>query len=340
MNLTRTQQSFFRRVTTACLIAGSIALSQAGAGEPLWLQHLHAVVPEHAELTQVVLPLLRDTALDKKPELAFVTFRHTRAGIQDPVVLLYAPVPPNHPRLVNPQGVVRDRVGEGLTDTADKLLAVIHQAPVCYGAPVEVRRQQRALQLSLTGDLTLLREQTVEPLHIVGVLPEAERYLPLSLRHRVNAVILSAQLDFGEWRSRLHFVTDNLADAEQVGHIVAAWRDFAGALAAHYAGDEAGARLRQALQASTVTVVENQVAATAAVPAPVVVRAAKEVAGHGGGCPPGGPCDRNKIPVCHKEPGRPQITLCLPPTAVPAHLAHGDTCGPCAERDAAVRNLP
>ncbi|MEI6082833.1 MAG: hypothetical protein WCS70_00875 [Verrucomicrobiota bacterium] len=309
---------------TLFLPAYTLTGSAEDPGIP-WLNHLSLSAPEHAGLVDNVLPLLRGAPAAVDPDLAVVTFRTGAAGIKDAVIQLYqAPTSGGAP-VLNPQGVVRDRVGESMADSADKLLGLVLQQPACFGAATEVRRQRRALNLTFNGDLTLLREQTVEPLYVVGVLVHAERYLPRSLSARVRAVVLTAQLDFGEWRGRLNFVTDNPADAEQVGNIVAAWRDLAGSLAAHFAGHSSGDRLRAALQASTVVVNENQVTATSAIPAPVVVRVAKEAAGHGSGCPPGGVCDRNKIAICHKS----STTLCLPPAAVSAHLAHGDTCGPC-----------
>ena len=45
------------------------------------------------------------------------------------------------------------------------------------------------------------------------------------------------------------------------------------------------------------------------------------------------PCGKNnkKVQVCHVPPGNPSNahTICISPSAVDAHLAHGDFCGPC-----------
>ena len=46
-----------------------------------------------------------------------------------------------------------------------------------------------------------------------------------------------------------------------------------------------------------------------------------------GGCPSCGP---NKVSVCHKA-GKINNTLCISSSALAAHLAHGDVCGPCAQ---------
>ncbi|MCG3148458.1 MAG: hypothetical protein PCFJNLEI_01902 [Verrucomicrobiae bacterium] len=328
-------------VNTLSLVCGSMIvltahLCFAETTAASWLTQIRSAVPEHTGLADAIRPILRDASDSSRPDLAVITFRANQTGIQEPVVQLFHVPAANRARVLNSDGVVRTRVGESMTDAGDNFLRLILQPPECFGNPSEIRRQQRAWNLCFNGDLTLLREQTVEPLHVVGILTHPDQCLPLSLRGRVRAVVLSAQLDYGEWRGRLNFVTDNPDDAEQVASIVAAWRDFADSLAAHYAGDESGSRLRQALRASTVVVVRNQVTTTANVPASVMVRVAKEVAGHGGGCPPGGECDHDKIAVCHTTGNNSRITICLPPAAVAAHLAHGDTCGPCADNTAAT----
>ena len=42
-------------------------------------------------------------------------------------------------------------------------------------------------------------------------------------------------------------------------------------------------------------------------------------------------CRDGKIPICHIPPGNPsnRHTLCISPAALPAHMSHGDTEGPC-----------
>jgi len=42
--------------------------------------------------------------------------------------------------------------------------------------------------------------------------------------------------------------------------------------------------------------------------------------------------DDGKVTICHK-PGTPaEKTLSVPPSAVPGHLGHGDTLGPCVSQ--------
>ncbi len=56
-----------------------------------------------------------------------------------------------------------------------------------------------------------------------------------------------------------------------------------------------------------------------------------------GACDPGqGPGDdqyKDKVLICHYPPGNPgkPVTISVSPSAVPAHLAHGDAEGPCPD---------
>ncbi|MBU0488883.1 MAG: T9SS type A sorting domain-containing protein, partial [Bacteroidetes bacterium] len=45
------------------------------------------------------------------------------------------------------------------------------------------------------------------------------------------------------------------------------------------------------------------------------------------------PCGKDKLLICHLPPGNSSNpkTICINKNALPAHLAHGDYCGPCAE---------
>jgi hypothetical protein len=53
--------------------------------------------------------------------------------------------------------------------------------------------------------------------------------------------------------------------------------------------------------------------------------------GHHDDDDPGDDEYREKVLICHRPPGNPgnAHTISVPPSAVPAHLAHGDTLGPC-----------
>ena len=202
---------------------------------------------------------------------------------------------------------------------------------VCFGPKDQMAREQRAFQAALNGDVTLLREQTVDPLHLLVVMPHGGTFLPTSLRSRVRGMVLNATLEFGTWSGQVGMVTSDGESAEQVATIVSAWRDMALSLADTFVSHSSGKQLRQALQASTVQVVANRVLASAAVDTATVVRASKEITSHGGGCPPGGVCSSDTVAICHTINRTQQQTLCVAPTAVAAHLAAGDRCGPCGE---------
>ncbi len=52
--------------------------------------------------------------------------------------------------------------------------------------------------------------------------------------------------------------------------------------------------------------------------------------------------NNNKVIVCHIPHGNPSAAheICISPNALPAHLAHGDYCGPCKENETPTIELP
>jgi hypothetical protein len=265
------------------------------------------------------------------PSLMAVTWRENAGQVRDIVVQAYYDPLGGAVSTLNAEGYVRARLGGELSGSADHFLGLMYQQVVYFGAKDQVAHQQRAFQAALNGDMTLLREQTVDPLRLLVVMPDGGTFLPTSLRSRVRGLVLDATLEFGTWRGQVGMVTSDGEAAEQVATIVSAWRDMAISLADTFASHSSGKGLRQALQSSTIQVAANRVLASAAVDSTTVVRATKEITGHGGGCPPGGACSSDTVAVCHKQSGQPDQTLCVPPSAVAGHLATGDTCGPCAQ---------
>lgn len=291
------------------------------------LSLLATAVPDQPSLAGVVSSILRrdkKSDIDNTPaEMLIVSYRERAGEVADVMVQVYQPGQDGLVELLNPEGVVRARLGDDLFGPAQNLLGLMYQPVMYLGDEQTVALQRRAFRETIQGDLTLVREQTVEPLHVVAVVPRAEKFLPSSLRTRVQSVVVDAELTFGEWRSEVSLMTDNTEVAQQVGNTVAAWRELGVSLAETYASHGAGKPLRTALQESTVKVDRTRVIASTAVPAKTIVRVTKELGGHGGGCPPC-PDDPDKSYICHK--GR---NLCVSPHAVAAHLAHGDTCGSC-----------
>lgn len=296
-----------------------------------WLNQLDQLLPDNALLTEAVRKVIPVASPAGNPDLALITYHVRNEKIQDVVVQIFqSGRPDNAAPLINPHGVVRERVGESFGDASEKFLGLMLQPGRYFGDPAEVSRQQRAFSQSASGDLSLLREQTIDPLHVVAILPQPGRYLPTSLSAHVQSAVFTAQLGFGEWRGKLNLIADDPDNAEQVGNVVAGWRDMAGSLANAFGSYGSGQRLKDALKETTVQVSESRVTASGVVPAAVIVRAVKEMAGHGGGCPPGGVCGRDQVAVCHNGQ-----TECVPTSQVAAYLAQGDHCGPCLAEELA-----
>ena len=278
----------------------------------------------HPENASEVVP-------QRPPSLMAVTWRENAGQVRDIVVQAYYNPIGGDVSTLNADGYVRARLGGELSSSANQLLGLMYDQVVYFGPKDQVAHEQRAFQAAINGDMTLLREQTVDPLRLLVVMPHGGTFLPSSLRSRVRGLVLNATLEFGTWSGQIGMVTSDGESAEQVGTIVSAWRDMAVSLAETFAGYSSGKQLRQALQASTVQVVANRVLASAAVDSRTIVRASKEITGHGGGCPPGGVCAGDRVAICHTISSTRQQTLCVAPSAVAAHLAAGDRCGPCGE---------
>ena len=264
------------------------------------------------------------------PSLMVVSYHEEAGRARDIVVQLFFEPIAGGQTVLNNAGYVRARLGDELSGSADQLLGLMFRQVAYFGQKDEVERQQRAFQAMLNGDMTLLREQTIDPLHVLMVMPHGGTFLPTSLRSRVRGLVVDAELAFGTWSGRIGMVTADNETAEQVGNIVAAWREMAMSFADTFASHSSGKQLRESLKSSTVQVVANRVLASASVDSRTVVRTSKEITGHGGGCPPGGICPKDTVAICHKADSQHEQTLCVAPAAVAAYLAQGDHCGPCA----------
>src|SRR5579871_780480 len=267
----------------------------------------------------------------RSPSLLVVTVREQGAQARDVVVQAYFEPLSGGASVLNSDGYVRSRLGDELSGSADQLLGLMYHQVVYFGAPDQVEHEQRAFKAALNGDLTLLREETIDPMRVLIVMPHGGAFLPSSLRSRVRGLVVDADLSFGTWRTRVGMVTADADAAQQVAGIVEVWRDMAMSLADTFASHSSGKQLRESLKSSTVQVADNRVVASASVDTRTVVRTAKEISGHGGGCPSGGVCSGDKVAICHNIDKKHDQTLCVAPAAVAAHLAQGDQCGPCAE---------
>ncbi len=221
-----------------------------------------------------------------EPSLMVVSYRQHDKNVINVVVQIYQSPKAGTIEVLNPDGVVRARLGDDLFGSAENLMQLLYNRVTYLGSADDVALQQRAVQAAIEGDLTLLREQTIDPLHVVAVMPSAARFLPGSLRARVQSVVMNSELTFAEWRSQVALETDSEETAQQVGNTVAAWREIAMTLANTYAKHSSGLPLRQSLEDSTVEVKGDWVLTGAKIPSKTVVRVSKEIAGHGGahGC--------------------------------------------------------
>ena len=340
-------QRFILRGSAVCLALSLSSLCFAATPPPAPIQYVECL--QLLSGTDHVSPALVETVSSMlnhpsdvspvvpqtRPSLMVVSYHEQAGQARDIVVQLFFDPLTGSQKVLNDDGYVRARLGDELSNSADHLLGLMFQQAVYFGDRDEVDRQQRAFQAVLNGDVTLLREQTVDPLHMLIVMPHGGTFLPSSLRSRVRGLVVDAQLSFGTWSGRIGMVTDDNASAEQVGNIVAAWREMALSFADTFAGAASGKQLRDSLKASTVQVVDNRVLASTSVDSRTVVRASKEITGHGGGCPPGGFCSKFTVAVCHKTDGRHEETMCVAPSAVASFLARGDHCGVCAGDDGA-----
>jgi hypothetical protein len=274
-----------------------------------------------------------ETVPQRPPSLLAVTYRENAGQLRDIVVQAYYNPLSGDASVLDADGYVRARLGGELSNSGDQLLGLMNQQVVYFGPKDLVAHEQRAFQAAINGDMTLLREQTIDPLHLLVVIPHGGTFLPSSLRSRVRGLVLDATLEFGTWSGQIGMVTSDGDSAAQVATIVSAWRDMAVSLADTFASANSGKKLRQALQATTVQVVANRVLASAAVDTRTVVRVSKEITGHGGGCPPGGRCSPDKICMCHRIDDRHEQTMCYSSKDVAGHVAQGDRCGPCEGDD-------
>ncbi len=246
---------------------------------------LKQAAPNNPALWQSVISMINQqggtVTSTANPALVIISYRTEAGGVRDVVVQLYSGTAADIPGVLNPQGTVRGRLGDELYDSADSFLGLMYRQVTYLGEKADVQRQQRAINSTIDGDMTLLREATVNPLHVVAIMPSAKQFLPGSLKTRVNSVVLNAELSFGEWKGKVGLITDNAESAQTVGTIVSAWKEMAVSLAQTFAAQKSGQPLQEALKSTTIDVADNQVIASASIPSETIVRATKEITGHG-----------------------------------------------------------
>jgi hypothetical protein len=99
----------------------------------------------------------------------------------------------------------------------------------------------------LRGDPTLLCEQTVEPLRVVAVLAAPDSLLPGSIRSRVRAVAIKAELAFERWRCDVRLISASPEAAAATATTLASWREMARSVVDVYGNSDTKRTVRQAL---------------------------------------------------------------------------------------------
>jgi hypothetical protein len=141
-----------------------------------------------------------------------------------------------------------------------------------FGRTDQVEVRQRAFDQLLAGDPVLLREQTVEPLHVMAVLSEPGSLLPGSLRTRVHTVAVEAELGFDRWQGSARLITANHQDAVAVATVLGSWRDMALSVTDVYSENGAKQAVHRALDNSSITADGDTVTVRVTAPGNLAVR--------------------------------------------------------------------
>ena len=206
------------------------------------------------------------------PTLMLISYRDREGAVDDVVVQFLSAEPREGFDGKKTDARLQRRLGDELSDSAMALFRLLYGRGVYLGDPEEVRRRQRAYELALDGDVTLLREQTVEPLHVVIILPCAAPFLPRSLSSRVESIVIEAELNFKEWRGRTRFLTADEDTAQQVGLVLATWREIGQSMARDRSERTWAALAPDSLQQLNVGTGQAEAFASAAVPTQTLLK--------------------------------------------------------------------
>lgn len=212
--------------------------------------------------------------------LMVVTYRERQGVALEVVVHLVADPMAAAITVLTDEGYVHSLLGDDWFAWGNHLLGLLFAPGRYLGTPSDVERQERVMRATLDGDLTFLREQTVEPLHVVAVIPRADEFVPTSLRGRAQSVIVNIELNLLEWRSDAAFVAENAEVATQLARIVAAWREIALSMKSTSGRQHPTlSPVTDTLQASSILTSNNQVHTSIAVRTPMAFHVARRAAG-------------------------------------------------------------
>ncbi len=268
-------------VETPVFSSGPAASSEAvpTAGLQNYLTLLSGLYTNDKTLVGAVESLLEERVqqtgpVHADPALVAISYRKVDGNTSNVVVQLF-----DHPNqatecVVANTRLASSRLGPEILNPIDEWLNLLTETRINYlGPEKEVFMRQRAFHSALQADLTLMREQTVEPLHLVILITDPERLLPQCLSHRVRSAIVEADLAYGQWQCRIHLMTADSDTAQQVELLLATWREMAISVLDIYGSSATNPTARRALEAGTLTVQGNDVLATGSVPSSLGIRA-------------------------------------------------------------------
>jgi hypothetical protein len=263
-------------------------------------------------------------SVQTNPALIAISYRKRDGNATDVVVQLF-----DHPKqrtesVVANTRLASSRLGPDILGPVDEWLNILTESQVHYlGPEKEVRMRERAFHSALQADLTLMREQTVEPLHLIILMTEPERLLPQCLSRRVRSAVVEADLAFGEWQCRVHLMTADDVVAQQVELLLATWRELAMTATGIYAGSDTNPSARRALEAGTLEVKGNEVLYTGSAPSSLGIRVVTKLT-------------RWSVEEVAWEDEAKMVTICehgqtqqVPAVKVSVSLAGGAHLGPC-----------
>ena len=268
-------------VETPVFSSGPAASSEAErpAGLQKYLTLLSGLYTNDETLVGTVESLLQQRvqqvdSVQADPALVAISYRKMDSNTSNVVVQLF-----DHPKqatecVVANTRLASSRLGPEILTPIDEWLNLLTATQINYlGPEKEVFMRQRAFHSALQADLTLMREQTVEPLHLIILMTDPERLLPQCLSRRVRSAIVEADLAYGQWQCRIHLTTADNDTAQQVELLLASWREMATSVLDIYGSSATNPSARRAVEAGILTVQGNDVLVTGSVPSSLGIRA-------------------------------------------------------------------
>jgi len=214
-----------------------------------------------------------DDRFGSEPILVVAAYRQEGNSVTDVVVEVFNTLD-NIPDEMVPNGRHRLRFEHGdLFTPFENWLRLICAPSVTWLGPAERSGPlKRAFDQMLKGDPTLLCEQTVEPLRMVAVLATPDSLLPGSIRSRVRAVAIKAELAFDRWQCDARLISASPEAAAATATTLISWREMARSVVDVYGNSDTKRTVRQALDSSHIETAGDTVIVRVTVPGSLSVR--------------------------------------------------------------------